>query len=66
MSEARSVDTTATELPKWDLSDLYPGPDSPAVEADFATAEQVAKAFAAAHAGKLAAMPGAALAQAIA
>ena len=34
--------------------DLYPAPDSPAVEADFARAEQAARAFAAAHQGRLA------------
>ena len=55
-----------TDLPTWDLGDLYPAPDSPAVEADFAKAEQAARAFAAAHQGKLAAMPGSALAAAIA
>ena len=53
-------------MPTWDLGDLYPAPDSPAVEADFAKAEQAARAFAAAHQGKLAAMPGGALAAAIA
>ena len=53
-------------LPTWDLADLYPAPDSPAVEADFAKAEQAARAFAAAHQGKLAAMSGGALAAAIA
>lgn len=53
-------------LPSWDLSDLYPGQDSPAVKADLARAEQAAKAFAAAHAGKLAGLSGAALAAAIA
>ena len=56
---------TNQALPAWDLSDLYPGPDSPVVEADFARAEQLAKAFEAAHAGKLAALPGAGLAAAI-
>src|SRR4051794_35349312 len=53
-------------LPTWDLSDLYPGPDSPAVQADFAKAEDVARAFAAAYQGRLAALPGAALAAAVA
>ena len=65
MSEAKSVQTTADALPSWDLSDLYPSPDSPTVEADFAKAEQDAKSFAAAHAGRLAAMSGDALAQSI-
>ena len=53
-------------LPTWDLGDLYPAPDSPAVQADFAKAEQAARAFASAHQGKLAAMPGEVLAAAIA
>ena len=54
------------ELPAWNLTDLYPGPDSPAVETDFAKAEDVARAFAAAYQGRLAAMPGSELAAAIA
>jgi oligoendopeptidase F len=53
-------------LPAWDLSDLYPAPDSPAVEADFARAEREAKAFAAAWQGRLAELSGAALAAALA
>ena len=53
-------------LPQWDLTDLYPGPESPALAADLAAAEQAAKAFAAAHAGRLSALPGADLASAIA
>jgi oligoendopeptidase F len=57
---------TAGALPSWDLADLYPGPDSPALTADFAAAEADARAFEAAHAGKLAATSGAALAAAIA
>jgi len=55
----------ADNLPVWDLTDLYPAPESPAVEADFAKAEQAAHAFAAANQGRLAAMSGAALAAAI-
>ena len=65
MSDARPAPTVAETLPVWDLSDLYPAPDNPAVEADFARAEAQAKAFAAAHAGKLAGLPGGALAAAI-
>ena len=53
-------------LPAWDLSDLYPSPDSPHVANDFARAERLAKAFSAAYAGKLAALNGGALAAAIA
>jgi len=54
------------KLPSWDLSDLYPSPDSPAVEADFVKAERKANAFASAYAGKLSELPGGALAGAIA
>ncbi len=56
----------ADDLPAWDLSDLYPGPDSPALQADFAKAEQAARAFSAAHQGKLANMSGGVLAAVIA
>ncbi len=56
----------AEALPAWDLSDLYPAPDSPAVEADFTRAAEQAKAFQAAHAGKLAGLSGTRLAAAIA
>jgi oligoendopeptidase F len=56
----------ATEaLPGWDLSDLYPGPDSAAVTADFDAAANAARTFSAAHAGKLARLSGRDLAQAI-
>jgi oligoendopeptidase F len=53
-------------LPAWDLSDLYPSPESPALQADFASAEAAARAFAAEHAGKLAGLSGEGLAKAIA
>ncbi len=49
----------APALPEWDLSALYPAPDSAAVETDLSTADAAARAFAAAHAGHLAAMTGA-------
>jgi len=64
MDQAATAD--AMSLPAWDLADLYPAPDSPAVEADFARAATAAKAFAAAHAGKLATLSGAAFAAAMA
>lgn len=64
MSETRPAQSD--KLPSWDLSDLYPYPDSPAVEADFAKAERKVNAFASAYAGKLSGLPGAALAEAIA
>jgi oligoendopeptidase F len=43
-------------LPEWDLSALYPGPDSPAVSDDLARARRDAEAFAAAWKGRLAAV----------
>jgi oligoendopeptidase F len=56
----------ATELPTWDLGDLYESPESPAIAADLAAAEAAAQAFEDAHAGRLAALSGEALAAAIA
>jgi oligoendopeptidase F len=55
-----------TELPQWDLNDLYPSPDGPEIEADFARAESLSKEFAAAYQGKLANLNGDGLGQAIA
>jgi oligoendopeptidase F len=54
------------DLPTWNLSDLYPSPDSPDLAADLARAEADAKAFATTYAGRLAALSGDALAEAIA
>jgi oligoendopeptidase F len=53
-------------LPAWDLSDLYPGPDSPDIGRDMEQAEADARAFADAHAGRLARASGRELADAIA
>jgi oligoendopeptidase F len=39
---------------RWDLSDLYAGPDDPRIEADLATGLERAKRFAAAHRGRVA------------
>jgi len=55
-----------SSLPAWDLSDLYPSPESPLVMEDLARAEHSAKSFAQAHAGSLASLTGAALAAVIA
>jgi oligoendopeptidase F len=63
--QAASHPQAADGLPSWDLSDLYPGPDSPAVDADFAWAEQAARAFADAYQGTLETTSGSALAAAI-
>ncbi|MBV8458659.1 MAG: oligoendopeptidase F, partial [Acetobacteraceae bacterium] len=56
---------TAETLPAWDLSDLYPGPDSDQVDADFRTAEEEARGFASVYAGKLSSLPGRDMAEAI-
>ncbi len=52
-------------LPEWDLTALYEAPDSPALEQDFNDAEAAAQRFAEAHQGKLAALGGDGLADAI-
>jgi oligoendopeptidase F len=54
-----------TALPAWDLSDLYPSPDSPLLTEDLDRAETMAKSFARAHAGTLASLTGSALAAVI-
>ncbi len=58
-------DGTAGDLPRWDLRDLYPAPDSPELAADLERALADARAFEAGHAGRLGALPGAALGAAI-
>jgi oligoendopeptidase F len=65
-ADAAISQRTVEDLPTWDLGDLYPGPDSPVIEADLTRAEQAARAFAAAHQHKLGAMSGRVLAGAIA
>ena len=72
-TRAMSPDTQAAPtavhgdgLPSWDLSDLYPGPKSVEIEADFAEAARAAKAFQARYAGQLGALDGAGLAAALA
>ena len=66
MNDAPRAQAADATLPAWDLSDLYPGPDSPAVQADLAAAEQHASRFATAYQGRLASLSGAELAAAIA
>ena len=56
----------AEALPAWDLSDLYASPEDPRLAADLDKAEAEARAFEAAHAGKVASLSGDALAAAIA
>ena len=42
------IDTAAagTDLPRWDLSDLFPGPESPELTAALASAAAEARGFA--------------------
>ena len=54
------------DLPTWDLADLYPGTDSPELEAALAAVTSAAERFAASYAGKLSGLPGRGLAGAIA
>src|SRR5262249_40393801 len=53
------------DLPEWDLADLYPGRDSPALTKDLAAADGAAKEFRGRYQGKLATLSGNALAAAI-
>jgi oligoendopeptidase F len=57
---------TAAALPAWDLSDLYPGRDSPEITSDLDRAETEAKLFAERYQGRLASLSGSELAAAIA
>ena len=58
-------DDALGQLPVWDLSDLYPDPESAALSDDLARCEADAKAFRARYEGKLAALDGAALGRAV-
>ena len=61
-TEARLGAAAAGEaLPEWDLRDLYAGPEDPRLKADLEAAERSARAFEAAHAGRLGSMSGDAL-----
>jgi oligoendopeptidase F len=62
MSEALNLQN----LPVWDLSDLYPAPDSAKLQEDLAEADVSARAFKDRFIGKLASSDGEALAAAIA
>ncbi|HET8726476.1 MAG TPA: M3 family oligoendopeptidase [Alphaproteobacteria bacterium] len=54
------------ELPVWDVGDLYPGRDSAELKGDLARAGEAAKAFAERFQGRVAALDGGELGQAIA
>lgn len=60
------VDEALGELPAWDLTDLYPGPDSPELKQDLARSEDSARDFQKTYAGRLASLDGEALGAAIA
>src|SRR5215469_10550370 len=53
------------ELPQWDLSDLYPGPDSEALRHDLTQLADDAGAFRERYHGRLADLSGAALGAAV-
>jgi len=55
----------ARDLPTWNLTDLYPAPDAPEVQADVDRAGREAEAFAAAYEGRLASLAGQSLGAAI-
>jgi oligoendopeptidase F len=52
-------------LPQWDLSDLYRGPDSPALQADLARLADDAEAFRRRYEGRIAELSGADLGRAV-
>ena len=52
-------------LPVWNLTDLYPSPDSPALETDLKRTADEAKSFRDAYFGKVTTLDGAALARAV-
>jgi oligoendopeptidase F len=54
-----------TTLPEWDLTDLYPGPDSPELKAALAELERRATDFEAAHQGKVVGLTGDQLGEAV-
>ncbi len=54
------------ELPRWDLSDLYAGPDDPRIEADLDAAAREAEALERQHRGRVAGLDGDALAALVA
>jgi oligoendopeptidase F len=63
---APSTESALGTMPEWDLSDLYPAPDSPELARDLDAAEQAAQAFQASYEGRLALLEGDAFGAAIA
>jgi oligoendopeptidase F len=65
MSQAEAA-APAEKLPRWNLDDLYPGPDSPELAADLTRAAEAADAFRVAYQGRISELTGAEMAAAIA
>ncbi|MEQ8968655.1 MAG: M3 family oligoendopeptidase [Azospirillaceae bacterium] len=63
---AAAAGAPAEALPEWDLVDLYPGRDSPALKRDLEEVRAGAERFHAEHGGRVAALDGKALGAAIA
>jgi len=53
------------DLPEWDLSDLYEGPDAPALKRDLDWLEEACRSFAADYEGKLAELDAAQMLEAV-
>ncbi len=66
MTQAATAQADDGALPGWDLSDLYPAPDSDALKRDLAQAAEAASALNDEFAGRFAALDGAALGDLIA
>ena len=64
-AQAAFSPTQPTALPAWDLSDLYPGIDSPSVTTDLDATEAAAAVFNERYSGKLGTLSGAELAAAL-
>jgi len=63
---ARTEPRALGALPEWNLDDLYPGPGSERLSADFAEAERAAAAFDARYKGRIGGLSGEALGEAVA
>lgn len=60
-----TVEPRLADLPTWNLADLYPGPDSAELKRDLERAAKEGRQLADAYRGKIAAIDGAALAEAL-
>ncbi len=64
-NRAKMTDSLLGDLPEWDLSDLYSGPEDAALEADLDQAMRDAEAFRGRYEGGLARLSGAGFAEAL-